>query len=156
MTLQAPAAAHGADTRRHKLVGDVHLILLNHAGEVLFGQRHNTGYEDGAWHVPSGHLEAGESVVTALVREAREEVGIVIEERDVEFAHIMHNSSSGGRAAFFFTVRRWAGVAENREPGKCKGLRWFPLGALPEHMIDYCRTALGHVAADRRFSLYGW
>jgi 8-oxo-dGTP diphosphatase len=95
MTLQAPAAARGADTRRHKLVGDVHLILINPAGEVLFGQRYNTGYEDGAWHIPSGHLEAGESVLAALVREAREEVGIVIEGHDVEFAHIMHNSSSG-------------------------------------------------------------
>jgi 8-oxo-dGTP diphosphatase len=156
MTLQAPAAAHGADTHRLKLTGDVHLILINPAGEVLFGQRHNTGYEDGAWHLPSGHLEADESVVAALVREAREEVGIVIEERDVEFAHIMHNSSSGGRAAFFFTVRHWAGVPDNREPGKCKGLSWYPLGALPEHMIDYCRTALGHVAANRAFSLYGW
>jgi 8-oxo-dGTP diphosphatase len=68
----------------------------------------------------------------------------------------MHNSSSGGRAAFFFTVQRWAGVPENREPDKCKGLRWFPLGALPEHMFDYCRTALGHVAANRAFSLYDW
>jgi beta-phosphoglucomutase-like phosphatase (HAD superfamily) len=37
MTLQALVAAHGTDTRRHKLVGDVHLILLNPAGEVLFG-----------------------------------------------------------------------------------------------------------------------
>lgn len=156
MTLQAPAADRDADTRRHKLTGDVHLILLNPAGEVLFGQRHNTGYEDGAWHVPSGHLEAGESVVAALVREAREEVGIVIEERDVEFAHIMHNSSSGGRAAFFFTVQRWDGVPENREPDKCNGLRWFPLGALPEHMIDYCRIVLGHVTSNRAFSLYGW
>ena len=156
MTQQAPAAAHGSDTRRHTLVGDVHLVLVNRAGEVLFGQRHNTGYEDGAWHVPSGHLEAGESVVAALIREAREEVGVVIDERDVEFAHIMHNSSSGGRAAFFFTVHRWAGEPENREPDKCKGLRWFPLGALPEHMIDYCRVALGHVAAGRPFSVYGW
>ncbi len=106
--------------------------------------------------MPSGHLEAGESVVAALVREAREEVGVVIEERDVEFAHIMHNSSSGGRAAFFFMVQRWAGVPENREPDKCKGLRWFPLGALPEQMIDYCRVALGYVTASRPFSVYGW
>src|ERR1700733_4475593 len=127
MTQRVPGADRGADARRHKLTGDVHLILHSRAGEVLFGQRYNTGYEDGAWHVPSRHLEAGESVVAALVREAREEIGVIIEERDAEFAHIMHNSSGGGRAAFFFTVRRWADVSENREPDKCKGLRWFPL-----------------------------
>lgn len=60
---------------RHMLVGDVHLLLINSAGEVLFGRRQNTGYRDGAWHLPSGHLEAGESLVTALIREAREELG---------------------------------------------------------------------------------
>jgi hypothetical protein len=79
------------------VVGDVHLILVNRAGRVLFGQRQNTGYEDGAWHLPSGHLEAGESVVAALIREA------------------------------FFTVHNWTGVPENREPDKSSGLSWFSL-----------------------------
>jgi len=156
MTQEAPAVPHGLDTRRHTLVGDVHLVLVNREGEVLFGQRSNTGYEDGAWHVPSGHLEAGESVVAALIREAAEEVGVVIEERDVEFAHIMHNSSSSGRAAFFFTVRQWAGQPENLEPDKCAGLSWFRLEALPGRMIGYCRVALGHVAAGQPFSIHGW
>jgi 8-oxo-dGTP diphosphatase len=153
---RTPAEAQGADTRRFKLAGDVHLLLLNGDGEVLFGKRQNTGFEDGAWHVPSGHLEAGESVVRALIREAKEEIGVVIGDEDEEFAHVMHNSSSGGRAAFFFTVRIWSGVPENREPEKCSELRWFPLAALPVHMIDYCRVALAHIAAGRAFSVYGW
>lgn len=101
-----PTAAHGSDTRRHKLTGDVHLLLFNRDGQVLFGRRRNTGFEDGAYHLPSGHLEAGESVVQALLREAKEEVGVTIYEESVEFAHIMHNSSGGGRAAFFFTVHQ--------------------------------------------------
>lgn len=68
---------------------------------MLFGQRQNTGFEDGAWHLPSGHLEADESVIDALIREAEEEIGITIKSEDVQFAHIMRNSSSGGRMAFF-------------------------------------------------------
>jgi 8-oxo-dGTP diphosphatase len=154
--MESQAAPHGTDTRRHTLTGDVHLVLLNRAGEVLFGQRQNTGFEDDAWHVPSGHLEAGESVVAALIREAKEEIGVTIDPHEVGFAHIMHNSSGGGRAAFFFTVQHWAGEPENREPDKCKGLRWFPLGALPEHLIPYCRVALDHIAAGQPFSIYGW
>ena len=69
MTLQAPAAAHGADTHRLKLTGDVHLILINPAGEVLFGQRHNTGYEDGAWHLPAsrhGQYSSGVMMTVAV------------------------------------------------------------------------------------------
>ena len=144
-----PTAAHGSDTRRHKLTGDVHLLLFNRDGQVLFGRRRNTGFEDGAYHLPSGHLEAGESVVQALIREAKEEVGVTIPEECVEFAHIMHNSSGGGRAAFFFTVHQWGGMPENREPDKCSELRWFSLGDLPDHLIDYCRAALAHIAAGR-------
>lgn len=153
--MQIPAAPHGAAIRRFKLTGDVHL-LLNRDGQILFGRRQNTGFEDGAWHVPSGHLEAGESVVTALVRESKEEIGLGIAAEDVEFTHVMHNSSSGGRVAFFFTVQHWDGTPENREPEKCSELRWFPLGALPDHLIDYCRVALSHIAAGQAFSVYGW
>jgi 8-oxo-dGTP diphosphatase len=151
-----PVTVHGADTRRHKVTGDVHLLLVNDEGQVLFGRRLNTGFEDGAYHLPSGHLEAGESVVAALIREAKEEVGVTIAPESVEFAHVMHNSSSGGRIAFFFTVRRWEGTPENREPDKCSELRWFPLSGLPDHLIAYCRTALTHIAAGVPFCIYGW
>lgn len=150
------ATPHGSDTRRHKLTGDVHLLLLNSDGQLLFGCRQNTGFEDGAWHVPSGHLEAGESVIQALIREAKEEVGVSIAPEHVEFAHIMHNASSGGRAAFFFTVNQWDGTPENREPHKCSELAWFSFDTLPAHMIDYCRVALEHINAGQAFSVYGW
>ncbi len=148
--------AHGTGNCRHKLTGDVHLLLIDRDGQALFGRRQNTGFEDGAWHVPAGHLEAGESVVQALIREAWEEVGVIIAPKDVEFAHIMHSSSSSGRAAFFFTVRQWDGTPENREPEKCSELAWFPLDALPDRMIGYCRVALDYIAAGGPFSVYGW
>jgi ADP-ribose pyrophosphatase YjhB (NUDIX family) len=150
------STAHAPDTRRHKVTGDVHLLLLDAEGRVLFGRRQNTGFEDGAYHVPSGHLEAGESVVGALIREAKEEVGVSIAPEHVEFVHVMHNSSGSGRVAFFFKVQQREGTPENREPDKCSELRWFPLDSLPGQLIDYCRTALSHIAAGEAFSVYGW
>lgn len=141
---------------RHKVIGDVHLLLTDSYGRVLFGRRVNTGYADGAYHVPSGHLEAGESLVDALAREAKEEIGVSIEPSEINFVHVMHNSSSDGRVAFFFRVNRWQGEPLNMEPDKCDDLAWFALDALPERMIPYCREALGHIAARREFSLYGW
>ncbi|WP_069163441.1 NUDIX hydrolase [Nocardia altamirensis] len=155
MTDAVTKQAHGSDTRRHKVTGDVHL-LLRRGNEVLFGQRHNTGFEDGAWHLPSGHLEADESVVSALIREANEEIGVTIKPDDVQFSHIMHNSSSGGRMAFFFTVRNWKREPDNREPDKCSALEWFSTDALPDHMIDYCRVAMRSIADGNSFSVYGW
>lgn len=144
------------DTRRHQITGDVHLLLRKLDGRVIFGRRQNTGFEDGAYGLPAGHLEAGESVIQALVREAKEEIGVTIVPEHVEFAHIMHSASTGGRAAFFFTVLRWSGTPENCEPHKCSELAWFPLDALPDHLIDYVRVALQYIAADKPFSVYGW
>ncbi|WP_063061547.1 NUDIX hydrolase [Nocardia sienata] len=145
-----------ASEQRHKVIGDVHLLLTDGQERVLFGRRANTGYEDGAYHLPSGHLEAGESVVAALVREAKEEIGVTIDPAAVGFAHVMHNSSSGGRVAFFFQVQRWEGEPVNMEPDKCDELAWFALDALPDRMIGYCRAALGHIADQREFSTFGW
>jgi 8-oxo-dGTP pyrophosphatase MutT (NUDIX family) len=145
-----------AGEQRHKVIGDVHLLLSDGPGRVLFGRRAHTGYEDGAYHLPSGHLEAGESVVVALVREAKEEIGVTIEPEAVNFAHIMHNSSSGGRVAFFFQVQRWEGEPANMEPDKCDDLAWFALDSLPDRMIPYCRDALRHIAGRRQFSTFGW
>ncbi|WP_280351487.1 NUDIX hydrolase [Nocardia abscessus] len=155
MTDTATKQTHDSDTRRHKVTGDVHL-LLRRGNEVLFGQRQNTGFEDGAWHLPSGHLEADESVIDALIREAEEEIGVVIAPADVVFSHIMHNASSGGRMAFFFTVRTWQGEPTNMEPDKCGGLDWFAPDALPDHMIGYCREAMQHISNSKPFSIYGW
>lgn len=135
------------------LAGDVHLLLVNPAGEVLFGELQNTGYEDGAWQPPSGHLEAGESVVAALIREAREQIGVAIDEQDVEFAHVMHNSSDSGQVVFF-VVRNWAGEPENREPGKCRQLEWFSLSALPYDLIPCCWTALEWIAVGQVSDCY--
>lgn len=149
------ASSQQTKPQRHKVTGDVHL-LLRRGNEVLFGRRQNTGFEDGAWHLPSGHLEAGESVIDALIREAEEEIGVTIAPADVQFGHIMHNSSSGGRMAFFFTVRSWQGEPTNLEPDKCSGLEWFAPDALPDHMIDYCRVAMNHIADHAPFSIYGW
>jgi 8-oxo-dGTP diphosphatase len=149
-------APHGADSRRHTLVGDVHLLLVKPTGEVLFGRRRETGYPDGVWELPSGRLEAGESVAAALIREAREQTGVAIDEQDVEFAHVMHNSSGGGRMAFYFVVRNWAGEPENREPGEYSQLGWFSLSALPYDVIPCCQVALGWIAAGHYFSAYGW
>ncbi|MFF5035554.1 NUDIX hydrolase [Nocardia salmonicida] len=141
---------------RHKLIGDVHLLLTDDEGRILFGRRAGTGFADGAYHPPSGHLEADESIVDALVREAIEEVGVEIAADDVEFVHVMHNSSSGGRVAFFFRVARWQGAPVNLEPDKCDALEWFSVDALPAEMIPYCREALDRIASGEVISLYGW
>ena len=66
------------------LVPAAYLLMLRRTEEagrlrtrVLLQLRRGTGYMDGCWACgAAGHVEAGESVVQAVVREAAEEVGV--------------------------------------------------------------------------------
>ena len=68
-----PVAAAVPDP--YRTVVDVMLILVD-GSRILLALREGTGYADGLWNLPSGKLEAGEDVVAAVIREAREEVGL--------------------------------------------------------------------------------
>lgn len=139
--------------KRNQVVVDVHLLLLR-GDHILLGERQNTGFADGAWHVPAGHLEADEELRRGLAREAFEEVGIVVDPAAAELVHVMHHAS--GRLATFFAVRRWSGEVANQEPDKCRRLAWFPLVELPEPTVEYLRVAIAHWRAGRPLSAYGW
>jgi 8-oxo-dGTP diphosphatase len=134
---------------------DVHLVLRR-GDEVLLGKRINTGWGDGCWHVPSGHGEEGESAITALVREAEEEIGLVVDPAHVRLAHLVHHLTDSPRLALFFEVAHWSGTPANTEPHKCTGWEWFPLVALPEPMIGYAREALTRYAKGETYSELGW
>ena len=51
-------------------------VIFRRGDEVLLLRRHNTGYQDGNYGLPSGHIEEGEFALTGAIREAHEEVGI--------------------------------------------------------------------------------
>ncbi|MFE0779026.1 phosphotransferase [Streptomyces sp. NPDC058861] len=113
--------------------------------EVLLSRRAGAVYAAGHWHFPSGHVDGPfEDVVTALVREAYEETGLVVDPDDVRAAVTVHHRAPGGsaRVGFFFEVRRWSGMPEVREPAVCDAVGWFAFDALPEPMVAYCRAGL--------------
>jgi 8-oxo-dGTP pyrophosphatase MutT (NUDIX family) len=118
-------------SERHRSIVDLHLILRRDDGRVLLMRRANTGYGDGQLHLPSGHLEAAESAVDGVIREAQEEVGVIVDPADLRFAHVMHRAAETGadRLGLFFTTDRWTGAVRNAEPGKCSELVW----ADPKH-----------------------
>lgn len=42
----------------------------------------------------------------------------------------------------------------NREPHKCSQLDWFPLEALPDDMVAYCRAGIDAYRRGERFLLH--
>ncbi|MGW3488648.1 methyltransferase domain-containing protein [Streptomyces sp. NPDC001054] len=148
--------ASPAPPRRHSEIVDVHLFLRR-GDEVLLARRANTGYADGLWHAPSGHVEEGEDVRTAVLREAYEETGLRLTPEDVRVALVMQHAapSGGSRIGWFFeAVHPAGGEPRNAEPHKCDALEWFPLDALPDGLVAYCAAGLDAYRAGDRFVLH--
>jgi 8-oxo-dGTP diphosphatase len=126
--------------------------LFEVGGRILLGLRTNTGWSDGLWHLPAGHLEPDESATDALCREAAEEVGVVVDPADLTLVHVMHQ---GDRIQLFFRAARWSGTIVNNEPLKCGEIGWFAADALPVETVDYTSAALRHIKNDVLYSEYG-
>ena len=129
---------------RHGIICAAYLILLKE-NKVLLLRRFNTGYEDGNYSLPAGHVEEGESVSDTMVREVKEEIGIFIKKEDIVLSHTMHRlktAKSDERLDFFFICKKWDGEVRNLEPQKCDDLSWFDVGYLPENVITYVSLAV--------------
>ncbi len=141
---------------RYKQIVAVHLILQQD-DKILFQLRKNTGYGDGLYSLPGGHVEANETAVSALQREMREELCIDFDAEDVAFAHVLHrNGNDHERIDFFFTVQKWRGEVINGEPDKCGGLDWATRQTIPAKLVDYVEYALKEIEAKQQYSQFGW
>ncbi|WP_172192133.1 NUDIX hydrolase [Actinomyces faecalis] len=135
----------------------VYLLRADATGrpQVLLQLRRGTGYMDGYWACGvAGHVEDGESVLTTAVREAAEEVGVVVDLAELRPLTATHRSNDVGgapleqRVDFFFTLRHWSGQPQVRESEKNAGLSWWPLDALPEKVPPHERAVLSLLAAE--------
>jgi 8-oxo-dGTP diphosphatase len=133
----------------------VHLFLLRE-DQILLLRRCNTGYEDGNYSVPAGHIEGGETITQAAIREAQEEVGVEIPPAAPTVVGVMHRKSDDERVDFFLATTVWTGEPMNCEPGKCAALAWFPMQALSANTIPYVRRALENYRQGVWFDAFGW
>ncbi len=129
-------------------------LFLFRENQVLLLRRFNTGFRDGEYTVPAGHMDGGETVMRAAIREGKEEAGVDLKETDLSFSTVMHRIEDEERVDFFFEVHAWEGEPFNAEPEKCDDLRWFPINALPENTVPYVRQALENHFAGIKFDEY--
>jgi 8-oxo-dGTP diphosphatase len=121
----------------------VFVIVRDTAGKVLLLRRNNTGYMDGRYDIPAGHVEPGERILETAVRELREETGITVTESDLVLHHVNQFYANGfSYDNFFFVAKAWSGVPTVIEPNKCDDVQFFALDDLP------LMTAATHVALE--------
>lgn len=130
-------------------------IIPREGNRVLLSLRKNTGYEDGLYGLVQGHLESGETIEEAAIREASEESSIVLTTDQLRFVYLMHRVSKEPIYTYldvFFEVHEWQGEFTNMEPEKCGGLEWFDINHLPENTVPYIKTVLESYETGQNFS----
>ncbi len=142
---------------RNKAVTAVYLFLKKD-GKILLLRRCNTGYQDGNYQVPAGHIDAGELPTEAAIREGKEEVCIDITKKDLRLVHTSFrpkHDNTGDRVDYFFEITHWGGEINNGEPEKCDELCWVNPSNLPENTTPHVRVAIECAERGEIFSELG-
>lgn len=132
---------------RHQVSVAVYTILIKD-NKVLMMRRSNTGYHDGDYSLPAGHIENGEYPDQAAIRETEEEVGIKVQ--DLRFVTVLY--SGDNYVCFFFETTDWAGEIINCEEDKCDDVRWFDLNKLPANITPEVKTGLENLQKKLYYS----
>lgn len=81
-----------------EVVTRVKILLINSKNEILLGYSHNE------YQFPGGHVEEGETLIQAVKREIKEEIGIILQEI---------NLVSFARALGYY--KDWPEIGKNRK-----------------------------------------
>lgn len=116
-----------------RLVFAVAVALVDDRGRILIAERPKGKAMAGYWEFPGGKLEAGESPSQALCREVSEELGVIIDPRDLAaVSFIEHDYSDFILFMPLFLTRHWQGEVTGREGQK---LAWVSAHELAEYNL---------------------
>lgn len=114
-------------------------LLLEKEDKILLMKRKNTGYEDGKYSLPGGHVEANEEIRKALIREAKEEIGIQIDLKDIELYKVLNRKVNKKQeyVDFVFKANHWTGNITNEEKEKCEEIKWVDINEMPKNTLSF-------------------
>ena len=134
-------------------------VLLRKGDNLLFVRRANTGFQDGTYCLPAGHVEYGESFRQAAAREALEEVNAKIDIDQLRFVHMQqtYKSDDDIRIHVFFEAEAWDGELRNMELDKHDEMIWFPISDLPyQKLMPLVAQGLKSIREGLTYDEWGW
>ncbi len=121
----------------------VNALVFNEKGEVLLAKR----TDNGLWCIPGGHMELGETVAQAGLRELEEETGL-----QAEVVRLVGIYSDTDGSLHYAQGREWHTVrvsllcratgGELRLSGETSELKYFPVDSLPSMITDHPRRIM--------------
>ena len=122
--------------------------LVDTDTRVLIAQRPAGRPMAGLWEFPGGKVEAGERPETTLIRELREELGIIVDEQCLApLTFASHSYPDFHLLMPLYVCRRWQGTATALEGQKLAWVRAnrlcdYPMPPADEPLIVHLMTLL--------------
>ena len=122
--------------------------LIDADGRVLIAERPAGRPMAGLWEFPGGKVEAGERPEETLIRELREELGIVVREACLApLTFASHSYPDFHLLMPLYVCRRWEGMVTAKEGQrlawvKPNGLRDYPMPPADVPLISHLMTLL--------------
>jgi len=132
-------------------------VIFRKDNKIAFVLRAHTGWMNGHYGLPSGRVEKQESLASCALREAKEEVGVIIQPSDLELiltGHRTHPDSDWIDAVF--EAKQWTGELYNAEPQIHDELVWLDPNSLPDNMVPYVRDYISAIEAGHNYIEWGW
>ncbi len=136
---------HAYWRRSRGLTVGVRALILDGEGRV-FLVKHS--YVAG-WHLPGGGVEKGETLLTALERELREEGNIALAEPPVLHAVYFNRRASPRDHVALYVVRAFRQIAPPQPNGEIVAHGFFPAQTLPDDTTRATRERIAEVLTGR-------
>lgn len=139
---------------KENFLASIYLIIKNSEGKILLQRRQGTKLWPGFLALPAGHVDEGENVYDAAIREAREELSITITKQDIIDSFVVNrrNKSLAPYFDVYFEILSYEGKIKINEPEKCSELKWVDINNLPDDMIDFEIDAIRNRQKNIMFS----
>ena len=131
-----------------KLVLVAACALIDPDGRVLIAQRPQGKSMAGLWEFPGGKIETGERPEQSLIRELKEELGIIVKEECLApLTFASHLYPDFHLLMPLYVCRRWEGFVEAQEGQRLKWvrpteLRDYPMPPADEPLISHLTTLI--------------
>ncbi len=140
---------------REEFLSAIYMIIKNEKGEILFQRRCGSKLWPNFLGLPAGHVDKGEDVYQALVREAREELNIDINVKNIEDTFVVNRINKNLKPYYdvYFVIKNYKGIIKINEPNKCQELKWVLLDNMPDDVIEFEKIALTNYKKGIKFSV---
>lgn len=137
-------------SKRHSSVR-AYGVLID-AGRIVLVRSTNPRHDPPLWWLPGGGIDFGESPETTLLREFREETGLVVRHPELlvvtSDVRRRDNGDQIHTVRVSYTVEQDGGELTHEVDGTTDRVGWFALDDLGTmHLADYAHSAIGAAQA---------